>query len=144
MLSLESLTPAATVRIPLVHPFARGPEDAPVPLDGAALVLHGPYTAAAREHFLAVADRATDAKPTLTAALADQRATVRALCVAVEGLTLDGVALTPADLTDDRHEAIPLLLEQVFRDYAAVQDFFDAPKATSSPSPDTTAVLVSA
>lgn len=144
-LSLESLAPAATVRVPLVHPFARDEQGDPIPLDGVALTLVGPYTAEARDHFLTVADAflATKGAAMATAdVMAQRRATVRALCRAVEGLELGGVALTPADLTEAAcaaHPALARMLEQAWDDYQRVQDFFDARKATSSPSSSTNA-----
>jgi len=138
---LDSLKPTPTVRIPLDHPFERGADGAPIPLDGVAFVLAGPYTAAAREHFLAQMDAtlaAPDAKPSLSLALADQRRTVLALLRGVEGLEDGGVPLTPetlAALADSPdHPALPRLLEQAYTKYAAVGDFFGGPKATSSPS----------
>lgn len=150
-MDISSLAPAPTVRLALDHPFELA-DGQPIPLDGVAFVLHGHHTAESREHFLtrvdadlAVGDQKVT--PSLRRAFADQRATVCALLVAVEGLEQDGRPLTPADVTPDACAASPALAklcEQAFAKYADLGGFFDAPKASSSPSLDTSAASTSA
>lgn len=128
---LQPLTPAPTVRIPLVHPDTKEPTDAVV-------ILHGPHTAVAREIFLAQADdeMAADGHPTLARTLAAQDDQVKRLLVGVEGLTFGETVITAATLPDYFTDFywIP---RQVYGKYAEIGGFFAEPKASSSPSPAT-------
>lgn len=148
---LESLKPAATVEIPLDHPFTKTDEGHPVPLDGVAFILAGPHTAEAREYFLARTDASLESpqeKSSLRMALADQRVAVLALLKGVVGLEHEGAPLTPdtvrALADSPEHPALPLLLEQAFVKYGVIGDFFGARKPASSPTPSTNAPSVSA
>ena len=134
-LDLETLRPAAIERVALVHPETGAPTDAVV-------LMAGPYTAEAREVWLAAADESLDQpeghREKLSIALAKQDALIVKLCKGFEGLTLHGQPVTLADIPD-LFATFYWIPRQVFASYSERVSFFGERKSPSSPTPDISA-----
>ena len=134
-MDLAPLRPAAIERVALTHPDTGEATDAVV-------LMAGPYTAEAREVWLAAADESLalpeGTRESLSSAIGKQDAIVAKLCRGFEGLTLEGRAVGVDDIPAlwATWHWIP---RQVFTAYSERIGFFGERKSASLPTPDISA-----
>lgn len=136
-IALESLTPAETVDIPIVHPDTKQPL-------GFSVLLAGPYSADARAISLRFAEEAAKAtNETIADKIARRDRRVAALVRGFPGATLHGA---PVPATAEAALALFAMHwwmpGQIDDAYEAVVGFSGAPSAPSSPTTSTDASSV--